>query len=411
MHLFIKTRRYCLTALCLIASCPLIGRAQTFEESVRAARTFDAQYTAQLAAVQGSRVSARQAGSAFYPYANVAFNQTDISAGGNSTQSLSLVQPLLSYSLYLSLKSSAPLSALADAAERQAHADMFLRVNNSMAEIVRNRESIRALNVQIKGLQEQLLRSSRMRELGQGTVTEVSDFEVRLSVAQANKVTLQNNLQSAERNFTLLTNIRPHVASLSVEPVLPWAETRSLEELIDYARNHSTAAVTAQRNLELAEIAAKRVTAQFLPQVVAQVGRNYSAGNQSSDYSHVSVNLSVPLGASQYYESQKASTDITRAQETLRYAKDFASSETSRLYQAVISYSDEVAIRQRALTAAHLAVEGNEKSYQGGVKTNIDVLTSYQNLADAEVALVNSRLTKRDVELRLQILLDTTALP
>lgn len=392
-------------ALCLSAiACT--AQAQSFEEAVRAARKADAQYTAAQAAVLGQRVLANQAGAAYYPSANIALNQSSAS-GSTSTRSLSLTQPLLSYDRYLNLQQADPLSSQADAQARQANTDMVLRVYTSMADIVRQRESIRAINVQINNLQEQLRRSVRMRELGQGTVTEVSDFEVRLSVAQANSVSLQNNLLAAQRSFTLLTGLRANVTTLSLTLTPAWQDTRSLDEITTYVRHNAPAVITAQRSLELAYIAARRVTAQYMPQVVAQVARTYGTGDTVSN-SSISLVLSAPLGASQYYDRQKAATEITRAEENLRYAQDTSSDEATRLHETVRSYQAEVTIRQRALEAARLAVEGNEKSYQGGVKTNIDVLTSYQNLADAEVALVNSRLAQGDTQLRLQLLLDAS---
>lgn len=394
---------WCLKALVLsLSAIVFTAQAQSFEDAVRAARKADAQYTAAQAAILGQRVLANQAGSAYYPSANIAFNQS--SASGGSSRSLSLTQPLLSYNLYLSLKQADPLSSQADAQARQANTDMVLRVYTSMADIVRQRESIRAINVQINNLQEQLRRSVRMRELGQGTVTEVSDFEVRLAVAQANSVSLQNNLLAAQRNFSLLTGLRANVATITLTPT--WQDKRSLDEITTYVRLNAPAVVSANRGLELADIAASRVTAQYLPQVVAQATRTYSSGSETVSNSAVAIVLSAPLGASQYYDRQKAATDITRAQENLRFAQDTTVDEATRLFEAVRSYRAEVGIRERALEAARLAVEGNEKSYQGGVKTNIDVLTSYQNLADAEVALVNSRLAQGDAQLRLQLLLD-----
>jgi protease secretion system outer membrane protein len=355
------------------------AQAQSFEDAVRAARKADAQYTAAQAEILGKRVLANQAGAAYYPSANVALNQS--SGSGGSRRSLSLTQPLLSYDLYLNLKQSDPLSSQADAQARQANTDMVLRVYTSMADIVRQRESIRAINVQINNLQEQLRRSVRMRELGQGTVTEVSDFEVRLAVAQANSVSLKNNLLAAQRGFSLLTGLRANVPTLTLTST--WQDKRSLDDITTYVRQNAPAVVNAQRNLELAEIAARRVTAQYMPQVVGQATRTYASGSETQSNSGVAIVLSAPLGANQYYDRQRAATEITRAEENLRYAQDSSSDEVTRLYEAVLSYQAEVTIRERALESARLAVDGNEKSYQGGVKTNIDVLTSYQNLADA----------------------------
>jgi outer membrane protein TolC len=70
----------------------------------------------------------------------------------------------------------------------------------------------------------------------------------------------------------------------------------------------------------------------------------------------------------------------------------------------VQSLKNELTIREQAIDNAKLAVEGNLKGYQGGIRSNIDVVTSIQNLADAEVALVNSRVSLATSYLDLELL-------
>lgn len=404
MNKFLPKYLSCLVTSGFISLTCGVVQAQSFEEAVRAARKADAQYASSQAKIDGKRVQASQSGAAFYPSGSFDYSQSSASSG--SSRSFKVSQPLFSYDRYLTLKQSTPLQGLADAESRQSNADMALRVFNSMAEIVRQREFLRANRVQTTGLEEQLRRSVRMRQLGQGTVTEVSDFEVRLSVAQANRVSLQNAQLSAERNFSLLTGLKANVATLSVAFEKPWSESRNIAEITAYVSLNAPSIVSAQRNVELAEIAAKKVMAQYLPQIVAQAERTFNSGSDAKSSSAIGVVLSAPVGINPFFENKRAAIEIISAQENLRYAQELATSEVTRLYEAVNSYRDEVAIRLRALDAARLAVEGNEKSYQGGVKTNIDVLTSYQNLVDAEVALVNSRLAKGDAELRMKLLLD-----
>lgn len=379
------------------------AQAQTFADSVQAARRADAQFTAAQAAAQSRRALSRQAAGAFYPLASVNFNSADPNYGGRNSRTIAVQQPLLSYDRYLTLQQSDPLAALAEAEEAQAENEMTLRVFTAMADIVRNREQIRALGVQIDGLEEQLRRSTRMRELGQGTVTEVGDFQVRVAQAQANRVNLRNALQAAERAYTLLTGLRANVATLQVD-VPAWGDTRDDTAVVAQAREGAPQALVAKLNVRLAEIAAKRVPAQYMPQVAAQVARTQVPGYDQNNSSRVAVTLTAPLGSSPYYDYQRAAADLGRAQENLRFAQDTQANEATRLLAAIRSYRDEVQIRQQAVETARQSVEANLKSYQGGVKTNIDVISSYQALADAEVGLVNSMLAQSEAWLRLRLL-------
>ncbi|MCZ2498674.1 hypothetical protein GN316_18070 [Xylophilus sp. Kf1] len=397
-------------AACLALACGAAGavQAQSYEQALDAARAVDAQFAAQRAGVDGRRAQSRQAGTAYYPSGAVAYNQADVSANGRSTRSVSLTQPLISYDRYLTLQQADPLAALAEAELAQAQADLAVRVFAAMADVVRNREQIRALAVQIAGLEEQLRRAGRMRELGQGTVTDVADFRVRVAVAQANSIGLRNALQAADRNFTLLTGLRGDIAAMQAD-VPAWRDPRPLDQLIDEVRSSAPAARSARMNLALAEIARQRVKAQYLPQVSAQLARVATTGaggatGGSADTSRIAITLTAPIGFSPYYDDQRAAAEALRTQEALRFVQDGLATEVTRLDAAIRSYRDEYAVRQQAVDSARLSVDANVRSYQGGVKTNIDVVTSYQLLADAEAALVNTRLLSSEAELRLALL-------
>lgn len=392
-----------IAAVLLAAGTVPAAQAQTFAESVQAARRADAQFSTAQAAAQSRRATSRQSAGAFYPVASINYNSADPNYGGRNSRTIALQQPILSYDRYLTLQQSDPLAALADAEEAQAENEMTLRVFAAMADIVRNREQIRALGVQIEGLEEQLRRATRMRELGQGTVTEVSDFQVRVAAAQANRVNLRNALQAAERSYTLLTGLRPNVATLQVD-VPAWADPREADAVVAQVRDDSPQSRVARLNVRLAEIAAKRVPAQYMPQVAAQLASTQVPGYSQTNTSRVAVTLTAPLGSSPYYDYQRAAADLAKAQDSLRLAQDTQANEATRLLSAIRSYGDEVQIRREAVEIARQSVQANIKSYQGGVKTNIDVISSYQALADAEVALVNSTLAQSEARLRLSLL-------
>jgi protease secretion system outer membrane protein len=383
--------------------------AQSFEDAVRAARLADAQYASQRAAVDGRRLQSRQAANAYMPNASAGYSRTD-SAGSGKT-SLSITQPLLSYERYLTLQQTEPLAGLAQAEARQADSDLILRVHTAMAEIVRQRESIRSLGVQIDGLQEQFRRAVRLRELGQGTVTEVSDFEVRVAVAQGNRVNMQTALQTAVRSFTLLTGLTPDVAGLAL--VLPQdiADPADALAAAAVARAGAPAPVSARLNLALTQIAARRVKAQYLPELSFQAGYSQSSGSAAANSARLGFSVSVPLSAGGYFQFQQAEIDLVRAEENLRFAEETAASDAARLHQTVAALAEEVDIRKRAVDGARLAVDANLKSYLGGVKSNIDVVTSYQILADAEVALVGSELARGEARLKLALLVNDRVLP
>lgn len=405
---FKQLGKFVLCSRCLVCGLTLMisfgSCAQTLEKAVQAARQVDSQYAADMAGVQSRRAQARQSGTAYWPYAGVTYTSSDLASGGSGNKVLSLTQPLISYDRYLSVQQADGIGGMADAETRLADQNMILRVFSVMTEIIRQREALRSNQTQINGLEEQLQRAQRMLQLGQGTVTEVGDFEARLATARANRVALQNTFDNATRKFRQLTGMEVDAANMGIDLDTKSVTDKNLSELTAYARQNAVAVQQAQHNVELAQIAAKRVRAQYVPQVYAQLARVKYASYPGTSANQIGISLSATLGAPQYYEEQKASADLLKAQETLRYAQESSVSDVVKLYSSVLALETEVKAREQAIQAARQAVEANVKSYQAGVKSNTDVVASYQNLVDAEMQLTNSLLSKYENILRLKLL-------
>jgi protease secretion system outer membrane protein len=96
--------------------------------------------------------------------------------------------------------------------------------------------------------------------------------------------------------------------------------------------------------------------------------------------------------------------ELRRARDAERYAEELVTNETQRLHSQVAYLQREIVLREQVIENAKLAVEGNLKGYQGGVRSNIDVVLAIQNQADAEVNLVNSQMTLLTSYLELEIL-------
>ena len=380
-----------------------VALAQTFPEALAAARRNDPIYATRLADVQDARLQARQAKLAYLPSVGVSYGESDI---GNSarTAGVSVAQPLLNYDKFLAVQQAQPLEEKAEQSARLVDFDLQQRVLRTMGEIIRNRETLRAIEVQVQSLEAQTQRAKRMRELGQGTVTEISDFEVRLAIARANRITVQNNLRSAERAFTLITGIEAIVPSVDITGVIPKGAIEPIETYITRARANNPSLEQSRLDLQLQELNVKRARAEWFPTVTAFASYAKTEGFPGQNDDRIGIALSMPLNSNYILNSSRAAVQLKRARESARYSGELLESETRRLHATVLSLKNELTIREQAIDNAKLAVEGNLKGYQGGIRSNIDVVTSIQNLADAEVALVNSRVALATSYLDLELL-------
>jgi protease secretion system outer membrane protein len=377
--------------------------AQTYPEALAAARRNDSIYATRLAEVQDSRLQARQARFSYLPSIGVSYGESNI---GNSarTAGVSVSQPLLDYDKFLAMQEARPLEQKAEQNARLADFDLQQRVLRTMGEIIRNRETIRALEVQVQSLETQTQRAKRMRQVGQGTVTEISDFEVRLAIARANRLTVANNLRSAERAFTLITGIEAIVPSVDISSMIPKGQIEPVETYISRARANNPSLEQSRLDIELEELTLKRSRAEWWPTITAYASYAKTEGLPGEAKDRIGIALSMPLNSKYILNGSRAAIQLKRARESARYSNELLESETRRLHATVLSLRNELAIREQAIENAKLAVEGNLKGYQGGIRSNIDVVTSIQNLADAEVALVNSRVSLATSYLDLELL-------
>lgn len=377
--------------------------AQSFTEAVAAARRNDPIYASRLAEVDNTRLTATQLKLSYIPSLGVSYNESDVGTSAK-TWGVGASQPIFNYDLWLQMRQAKPFEQRADAQARAIDHDLQQRVYRTMAEIIRNRETLKSIDGRIGALEQQTQRARRMRELGQGTVTEVSDFEVQLAIAKADRLATLNALLTAERAFTLLTGIEAVVPSVTVDEVRRRGALREVAWYVTRAQAQNPQLQQARRDVEIAEINLKRSRAEYLPKVTGFANYAKSEGLPGVDDARVGISLSVPLNSNYILSSSRSAVDLRRVRETTRYAEESITSETLRLHATVRSLEQEVGVREQIIESAKLAVEGNLKGYQGGVKSNIDVVTAIQNLANAEVALANSRLALGAAILDLQLI-------
>jgi protease secretion system outer membrane protein len=96
-----------------------------------------------------------------------------------------------------------------------------------------------------------------------------------------------------------------------------------------------------------------------------------------------------------------AAAGANRAQEQLRDAEQQATLEVQRLWGLVSAGQRELEIRLSAIASAELSVDATEKSFKGGVRSQIDVLNSIQTLFQVQQEYVTAVLALSDNYLNL----------
>ncbi len=393
-----------LAATVWMAFGPTAQAADALTDAFEQARKFDPLFQAARSERDANVVASQVAGSAYYPQLQGTYTRLETEA--NTRQTYTLTQPIISADRYATLKESEPREQLASATFQLREQDLGQRLFKAVAELLRANEGLRLNRAKFDALEKQSQSAQRAFELGQGTVTDVRDARVRLDQARADTLTLEAQIGAAQRQLTAITGGPLASLPLSVPRLERTLALKALDDYITSGVRANPQLLVAQQNQRIGELAVIRADSAWLPTLSA-VWMNTTSNNVTSNFSGISVSL--PLQAGSFYQMKAAAANAVKMQEQARDAELRTRLEVQRLWALVNAGSGEVAIRLEAIHSAELSVDANEKSFRGGVRSQIDVLNSIQTLYQVQQDYVNAVLTLAENYLNLLLQAATPA--
>lgn len=351
--------------------------AQNLPQDFEKALTFDPGYQSAKADYEVGQRNVKQSRSVFYPEAT--FNTQRLATDTGSRTSVNVTQPLLDAQRWLILGQAAPQQLLAEVSLQAKLQDLAVRLVKAANAIVVANENIKLNVAKMDALDQQALAAKRKQQLGQGTITDLRDIEVKASQAKAQQISFATQLQNARKQYEAITGVLP-VANQFVLPATHAAYgVKTLADYTEQALQAGPSVLAARYNVVIAEYEVKKIKASFLPAVAAQYSYSESGGSSTSN-SYVGVGMTVPLKAGTLYGIDAAQASVVKAQESVRETESRVRLEADRLVALVSSGMEALRIQREAIAAAELSVEATRQSYQGGVRTALDVINALQTV-------------------------------
>lgn len=349
--------------------------ALNLSEAYQLALTHDVQFQSAQAEWDINQALAKQAKTAYLPEAS--YNRLDVPTEKTPVQTLTLTQPLFNLNRYATFKQAEPRKRLAIAAFQLRQQELSTKLLVVVNELVRTRENAVLHQAKMTELKQQYARAQRMYDLGHGTITDVRDTQVQYQQAQADQIINEVDIQVAEKAFFDLTGVIP----ASEHFALPLTEFTMALEPLDFFQQHleqaNPAINMAWHNIELKKLDAQRVQSNLLPSVYA----TYSRSSYSNTLNITTgLTVSIPLNFGNYYALRAATAETAKANIEHQSRKQQLKRELERVYALFEAGQQALKIQRNAITSAELSVEANRKSYEGGIRSNIDVVNSIQVL-------------------------------
>ncbi|HEU4879207.1 MAG TPA: TolC family protein [Gemmatimonadaceae bacterium] len=302
----------------------------------------------------------------------------------------------------------------AEAGETASKYQVALQVKQQYYNILAARESQSAAQAQIDQAQQQLRASSLRLRAGAATVSDSLRSVVALGNARLALLTAENNLRVANATLSrLIASPRTVTATssdtLDQQVVIP--DIAELTPLVDRA----PAIQQADAQLTSAHASLRSAKTSFLPTVNMNFNRSgsgldpaFGIGDKRYAYNQsLSFSLNFPLFNNLSREVNVARAIVAEdvAEASLRDARLLARQTLVQSLGQMKTAQEQVAIQTNSVAAAIEDLRVQQRRYELGATTLLDLLTSQTQLDNARTALIRARYDYRVAKAQLEALI------
>jgi outer membrane protein len=284
-----------------------------------------------------------------------------------------------------------------------AQQDLILRVAQAYFDVLLAEFTVDLAESQKAAVSEQLAQAKRNFEVGVATITDTNEAQAKYDSIVALEISARNDLDN--RRTALRAIIGRFPASLKrvgpgFEPKLPSPDT--LDYWVDRALAENLAVKIAAYNFDIATLEVDKQRAGHYPTLdlvgsySLQTGSGSSSVNLSSNFdlrqAQLGVQLTVPIYQGGFVDSKvrEAIALQDNARQNLELARRTALFNAQTGFTGVNSAVASVQAFEQALKSAQVAYESNRLGQEVGVRTNLDVLNTQQNVFQTRRDLAQS---------------------
>jgi outer membrane protein TolC len=360
------------------------------------AMTYDPTFQTAVAERLANQASATQSRVAYLPEANISNQRLDTDT--TTRQTARVTMPIVDLGRFASFRQAEPRQGYAEATFSVKTQDLATRLLKAANAIILANENLTLNEAKMAALDQQALAAKKKLELGQGTVTDLRDIEVKAAQAKGQQLSFKTALGVAVKQYAAITGERPNVKDFVLQHK---DRTMPLKTSLDYVDSalQANASLQAVRFSErVAELEVEKSTGSLLPTISATYNKS-KAGDVTTSYSGVLVNMPLQVGS--FYARQSVQANWLKAKEATRDSEEKTRVEVEKLREQVETGFEVLAIQKNAIAAAELSLDANIKSYEGGVRSAVDILNATQTVFQVKSDYVTSITTQSEAILSL----------
>ena len=309
---------------------------------------------------------------------------------------VSAAQPLYRYANTVAYSQAVEQVRQADYTLTSARQDLMLRVASAYFDVLLAQFNVELTESQKAAVSEQLAQAKRNFEVGVATITDTNEAQAKYDSIVAQEISAANDLENKRTALRAIIGRYPQDLKRlgpGFEPTLP--SPNSPDVWVDRALSDNLAVRIAQYNADIATLEIERQRAGRLPTIdlVASVNAQAFTGSASLSISAsgdqrqaaIGLALTVPLYQGGFVSSKvrEALALQDAARQNLEVARRNALFSAQTGFTGVTGAAASVKALEQALVSAQTAYESNKTGQEVGVRTNLDVLNTQQNVFQA----------------------------
>jgi outer membrane protein len=304
---------------------------------------------------------------------------------------VSASQPLYRYANSVAYSQAVQQVEQADFTLASARQDLILRVATAYFDVLLAQFNVELAESQKAAVSEQLAQAKRNFEVGVATITDTNEAQAKYDSIVAQEISARNDLDNRRTALRAIIGRFPEELKRlgpGFEPTSP--SPNLLDAWVDRALVDNLNVRIARYNSEIATLEIERQRAARLPTVDIVASANAQAGTGSvntnafndSRQAAIGLALAVPLYQGGFVDSKvrEALALQENARQNLEVARRNALFNAQTGFSGVNSAAASVKAFEQALVSAQTAYESNRTGQEVGVRTNLDVLNTQQNV-------------------------------
>lgn len=324
----------------------------------------------------------------------------------NNGYGIVLSQPIFRYQNIMQYLQSSFQVQQAEAVFLNAQQDLIVRVADAYFDVLAAEDNLAFTRAEKTSISEQLAQAKRNFEVGTATITDTNEAQARYDLSVSQEIAAENALEIARRALeeitaTFVAELAPLKADLRLLPPQP----NDMNVWVEGALDNNYGVKANQAALEVATREIERQRAGHLPNIDFVARYNHAHRDSAlTDGTVVGLQMSLPLFAGGAVNARmRAATSLReRARANLEAARRNAQFDTRQAFLNVNNGRAQVLALEQALKSSETALQSNRVGYEVGVRINIDVLNSQQQVFETRRDLARARYDTIVNSLRLK---------